>query len=214
MEKDNTMELKDVRAMDIKDPKESMHYFNIINECLEKYVTLGSEGELAFEITDPKAIEMWKKHIKPLSNQIKPLTDEMIALDEERAKLEETFKAHIEKMDNVKKQIDGIVLRRNKFITRISPMIVREYSDKINKFQQFGSIIEDNGKVFVTVKDWLASFVSGYMKKQINHDERVNNKISPKMATVQDEDTTGTETEQEELSEVTSSEEVIDTNKE
>ena len=177
------MENKDIRYLDTKTPEESLALFNEFAEKLQQYTDIGAESKIAIEITDEKAKALWKKHIKPLSDQLKPLIDEMIALDEKRAEYEKEVKAHFEKMDDVKSQIDAINLKRNKFITRISPIIIREYGNLLNKYQQFGSIIEDNGMVFATVQDKLASFVSGFNKLKEQHEEKVGSKISPKMMT-------------------------------
>lgn len=171
----------DVKYNETKTVEESIEVFSKIGDHLETYREIGSDGKIAFELTDNKALAMWKKHIKPLSDAIKPLQDDLLALDEKRAEYERDVKAHLEKMDAVKSQMDALLLKRNKFITRISPIIIREYQSKLNKYQQFGSVIEDNGKVFVTVQDKLAAFLNGYKKLLEKHEERVTKKISPKI---------------------------------
>ena len=156
------METTDIKYDETKSVEESIAVFSKIGDSLKDYMEIGSNGKIAFELTDNKALAMWSKHIKPLSDGIKPLQDELLALDEKRAEYEKEVREHLEKMDKVKSDMDALILKRNKFITRISPIIIREYQDKLNKYQQFGSIIEDKGKVFVTVQDKLAAFLSGY----------------------------------------------------
>lgn len=175
------MENKDVKFNEIKKVDDSKVLFDEFAEKLQEYTSIGSDGKLAIEIDDPKALAIWKKHLKPLSDALKPLQDEMIALDQRRAEMEVEVRAHFEKMDEVKNKMEALVLKKNKFATRISPMIIREYGSKLNKYQQFGSIIQDGGRVFVTIQDKLASFVNGFNKLAEKHEERVGKKISPKM---------------------------------
>lgn len=175
------MENKEIRYIDTNTPEDSRKLFDSFAETLAQYAEVGKEGKIAIEITDSKALALWKKHIKPLSDALKPKIDEMLKLEETRAEMEKTFRAHLEKMDAIKGEMDAIQLKRNKFITRISPMIYRDYGSLLNKYQQFGSVIEDNGQVFVTVNDMLASFIKGYDKKVEQHDEKVKSKISPKI---------------------------------
>lgn len=174
----NPTELKDVKVRDIKDPTKSNNMYSEIKNALNEYVEYSSTGDMAFVIDDKTIVDMWHKHIKPYSDKIKPLTDELIALDEERAKMEEAYKQIIEKCESKKKEIDTLDLKRNKYITRISPMVIRKYQHKINEYQQFASIIEEDGTVFVVVKDWLASFISGFKKKADAHKEKVTDKIT------------------------------------
>lgn len=166
-------------------PEESVSIFNSIADNLKRYTELGSDKEIAFEIHDKKIKAMFNDKIAPYTKDLEPLTEEMLKLEEERVGLETTFKAHLAKMEEVKGKIDKVVLKRNKFITRISPMIIRDLGNQINKYQQFGAIIEKDGKVYVTVKDWLASFMAGFEKKLEVQKEKVDSKISPKMTTAE-----------------------------
>lgn len=166
-------------------PEESVAIFNEIGDKLKRYMELGSEKEIAFKIRDKKIEAMFRDKIAPYTKELEPLTEEMLTLEKERETIEKTAKEHIAKMEEVKGKIDKIVLKRNKFITRISPMIIRDLGSQINKYQQFGSIIEKDGSVYVTVKDWLSSFMAGFEKKAEAQKEKVNKKISPKMQTAE-----------------------------
>lgn len=164
--------------MDIKDPIKSQELYSTIKETLNEYTLHATEGEMAFEVDDPSVIKLWKSKIKPIADEINPLVDKLLEADRVRAQKEEEYKKIIEECESINTEINNLKLKQNKFLTRVSPIIIRKYQSTINEFQQFGSIIEKDGKVYVTVKDWLASFVSNFKKKSEAHNEKVTSKIT------------------------------------
>lgn len=163
---------------EIKNPQVSQEMYASIKDILNGYTAYATEGDMAFEVDDESVIKIWKKHIKPYSDAIAPLTDELIALDKLRGEKEQEYKEILEKCEAKDAEIRNLDLKRSKFITRVSPIIIRKYQDKINEYQQFGSIIEKDGKVYVVIKDWLASFISGHKKRVEAHNEKVTSKIT------------------------------------
>ena len=175
---ENPTELKDVQKKDIRDPLKSIELYNQIQKTLDEYVDYTKTGDMAFMIEDKAIKKMFLEKVVPFNKKIEPLADEHIKLADELAEIDAKRKVLLEKMDSIRSEIDALGAKRNKFITRISPMVIRKYQPLINKFQQFTSIIEQDGEVFVVVKDWLGSFISGYLNKQEVHNEKVTKKIT------------------------------------
>lgn len=173
----NQIKFKDTQSNDVLFEK-----FSSIEKVIDDYKASIKDKKPAIEITDEKALKMWKDKIKPLSDKMEPHIDEMIKLDEEKSKMEAEYKELMEKMDATQKTLDALKLKRNKFITRISPIIIRMTEGKLTKYQQPGSIIEEGGKVFVTIHDWFGAWLTGQDKKLEQHDEKVAKKVHPKMA--------------------------------
>lgn len=171
-------ELKDVQKKDIKNPDKASEIYTEFRNKLDEYVSYAYSGDLAFMVDDPAITKMFLEKIKPYNDKIQPLMDEHIAIANELDAIETKRKELHTKWEEKDKEIKAIEIKRNKFITRISPMIIRKYQDRINEYQQFGSIIEQDGDVFVTVKDWLASFINGFKQKASAHAEKVTNKIT------------------------------------
>ena len=164
--------------MDIKDPQKAQDLYKTFQATLDEYTNHATSGEMAFEIEDPSVIKLWKSKIKPIADEIDPLVQQLLEADKIRAEKEKEYKEIIEKCEDINSEINNLRLKQNKFLTRVSPIIIRKYQSTINEYQQFGSIIEKDGRVYVTVKDWLASFIAGFKKKAENHHEKVTSKIT------------------------------------
>lgn len=171
----------------IKNPEYATKVFNEIQGKLLEYRELGKDGELAFPIKDKKIIHMWEKKIKPINMELDPVIDEYISLNKqvEEWQAEGTKFKLLE--DELNKKKNALELRRAKFINRISPMIIREYNDKITKYQQFGKIkefVNKDGEVelYVTIHDWLASYMNGYESQKNEHNKKVVSKVHQKLA--------------------------------
>lgn len=179
------------KTKDIKSPQVAFNTFKDIEEKLGAIKELGKDGTLAFPVTDKKIEDLWFKKIKPINLELDPIIDEIIKLHEEINIWQEEGKKFKEREDALNALKNKLDLRRSKFITRISPMIIREYQDKITKYQQFGKIAEfenENGQpeLYVTVHDWLASYLSSYDKKDEEHNKKVVSKVHQKMANTAD----------------------------
>lgn len=179
------------KTKDIKNPVEAFNTFKEIEDKLSLIKEMGKDGTIAFPVKDKKIADLWFKKIKPINLELDPIIDEIIKLHQEINDWQEAGKKFKEREDVLNTLKNKLELRRAKFVTRISPMIIREYQDKITKYQQFGKIAEfqneqGDSELYVTVHDWLASYLSSYDKKDEEHKKKVVSKVHQKMANTED----------------------------
>lgn len=179
------MELPSIK--NVKNPEYAKQVFDEIESKLAELKLLAKDGDLAFPIKDKKIIHVWEKKIKPINQELDPVIDEYIALNKQIEEWQAEGKKFQEKEEELNKKKNALELRRAKFINRISPMIIREYNDKITKYQQFGKIkefVDENGevKLYVTIHDWLASWTNGYDTQKDEHNKKVVSKVHQKLA--------------------------------
>lgn len=172
---------------DIQNPELAFHIFNKIEQDLDTLKKIGKDGAIAFLVKDKKIKDMWFDKIKPINLELDPIVDEIIKLHEEIKVWQEEGKKFKEREDELNAKKNKLELRRSKFINRISPMIIGNFQPYITKYQQFGKIAEfqnenNEAELYVTVHDWLASYLSGYDSKIEEHNKRVVSKVQPKMA--------------------------------
>jgi SMC interacting uncharacterized protein involved in chromosome segregation len=154
-----------MEKLQLKDANTLKEISGMVKTHLDELKNLTADGELVYEITDKKITDIWHNKIKPIVEEMKPAIDAYLEAEKKKETLENEMKALMEDLAEKDKAMSGLNIKKNKFINRISPLILRSLGKELNEYQQFGRIVEENGKVYVTVKDWVGAFLNGYKSK-------------------------------------------------